>query len=84
MHNSHARIMTQNGASSMMQSLLSLDDVAELLKVSNAWVRDHATRRNPRIPCVRLGGKRALLRFRPSDVEKFIEQNLQASEREIN
>ncbi len=68
----------------MMQSLLSLDDVAELLKVSNAWVRDHATRRNPRIPCVRLGGKRALLRFRPSDVEKFIEQNLQASEREIN
>lgn len=36
-------------------SLLSLDDVAELLQVSQAWVRDHATRRSPRIPVVRLG-----------------------------
>jgi excisionase family DNA binding protein len=68
----------------MIHPLLTLDDVATQLGVSREWVRDHATRRNPRIPCVRLGGKRALLRFRPSDVEKFIEQNLQASEREIN
>jgi hypothetical protein len=60
--------------------MMTLEQVADLFGVSKAWVRDHATRRNPRIPCVRLGGKRALLRFRPSDVEKFIGQNLQASE----
>lgn len=56
--------------------LLDLDDVAELLQVSKAWVRDHATRRNPRIPAVRLGGKRALLRFRREDIELYITENL--------
>ena len=44
--------------------LLTLHQVAELLGVSKAWVRDHATRRNPRIPVVRFGDKRAVLRFR--------------------
>jgi hypothetical protein len=43
------------------QALLTLDDVAGLLCVSKAWVRDHATRRNPRIPTVRVGGKRAVV-----------------------
>jgi hypothetical protein len=38
-------------------ALLSLDDVARTLGVSKAWVRDHATRRSPRIPVVRLGGR---------------------------
>lgn len=47
---------------------LTLDRVAELLGVSKAWVRDHATRRNPRIPVVRFGDKRAVLRFRHEDV----------------
>jgi predicted DNA-binding transcriptional regulator AlpA len=56
--------------------LLTLDDVASLLGVSRAWVRDHATRRNPRIPVVRLGGRRALLRFRPQDIENFINAHL--------
>jgi predicted DNA-binding transcriptional regulator AlpA len=62
------------------EALLSLDDVARQLGVSKAWVRDHATRRNPRIPVVRLGGKRALLRFRPQDVEQFITEHLISSE----
>ena len=57
-------------------SLLTLDDVAIHLGVSKAWVRDHATRRTPRIPVVRLGGKRAILRFRQQDVEMFIAQHL--------
>jgi excisionase family DNA binding protein len=56
--------------------LLSLEEVANLLGVSKAWVRDHTTRRSPRIPVVRLGGRRALLRFRPQDVDKFIAENL--------
>lgn len=58
------------------ESLLSLEQVAEHLNVSRDWVRDHATRRNPRIPVVRLGGRRALLRFRPQDVQQFITENL--------
>jgi predicted DNA-binding transcriptional regulator AlpA len=60
--------------------LLALGDVASLLGVSKAWVRDHATRRNPRIPVVRLGGRRALLRFRQQDVENFIAEHLISTE----
>jgi predicted DNA-binding transcriptional regulator AlpA len=60
--------------------LLTLDHVAQLLGVSKAWVRDHATRRNPRLPVVRLGGKRAILRFRSQDVENFINAHLQVQE----
>lgn len=67
--------MNENG------KLLTIADVANQLNASRAWVRDHATRRNPRIPCVRLGGRRALLRFRPADVEAFIEQHLCSTER---
>lgn len=60
--------------------LLSLCDVAARLGVSRAWVRDHATRRNPRIPVVRIGGKRAVLRFRPQDIENFINAHLQVQQ----
>jgi predicted DNA-binding transcriptional regulator AlpA len=57
-------------------SLLTLDQVAEMFQVSKAWVRDHATRREPRIPVVRFGDRRAVLRFRAQDVEQFIAQHL--------
>jgi predicted DNA-binding transcriptional regulator AlpA len=57
--------------------LLTPHEVAKILEVSPAWVRDHATRRWPRLPVVRLGHKRkSLLRFRRSDVEKFISDHL--------
>jgi hypothetical protein len=56
-------------------SLLTLDQVASLLGTSKGWVRDHATRRHPRIPVVRFGDKHAVLRFRPQDVEAFIKNN---------
>jgi excisionase family DNA binding protein len=59
-----------------MIPLMTLDEVAAWLGVSKAWVRDHATRRNPRIPVVRFGERRAVLRFRPEDVEAFINSNL--------
>lgn len=65
---------------SQPKPLLTLDDVATLLGVSKSWVRDHATRRNPRIPVVRLGHRRAVLRFRPQDVEEFIDAHLQVQE----
>jgi excisionase family DNA binding protein len=51
------------------KQLLSVKQVAEWLAVSPAWVRDHATRKKPRLRAVRLG---KLLRFRPEDVEDFV------------
>jgi predicted DNA-binding transcriptional regulator AlpA len=56
--------------------LLTLSEVAKMLNTSKAWVRDHATRRNPRLPVVRFGGQRAILRFRLEDIETFIAQHL--------
>ena len=56
--------------------LLTPQQVAARLGVSDRWVRDHATRRSPRIPAVKLG---SLLRFRASDIEKFLSQNRLAS-----
>jgi hypothetical protein len=43
--------------------------VAERLGVSERWVRDHATRRHPRIRAVKLG---PLLRFRWCDVQELV------------
>jgi hypothetical protein len=63
-----------------LRALLTLDQVAEMLGVSKAWVRDHATRRSPRIPVVRFGDRRGLLRFRPEDIEGFIKSNLLSAE----
>lgn len=53
-----------------VERLLTAKEVAKKLGVSERWVRDHATRRNPRIPCVPLG---SLIRFLESDVESFIQ-----------
>jgi excisionase family DNA binding protein len=50
--------------------LLGPGEVAKWLGVSSGWVRDHATRKSPRIPAVKVG---KLLRFRPEDVEAFIQ-----------
>jgi excisionase family DNA binding protein len=52
--------------------LLTPQEVASRLGVSERWVRDHATRRFPRIPAVKLG---PLLRFRLSDIEDFLNEN---------
>ena len=50
--------------------LLGPTEVAKWLGVSSGWVRDHATRKAPRIRAVKVG---KLLRFRPEDVEAFIQ-----------
>src|SRR5579872_3023248 len=57
--------------------LWTLDEVAEFLQMSPGWVRDHATRRQPRIPSIRLGSHRAVLRFRPQDVQQFVNEHFQ-------
>lgn len=51
--------------------LLTPGEVASRFHVSVGWVRDHATRKQPRLRYVKLG---KLLRFRPEDVEEFIRQ----------
>jgi excisionase family DNA binding protein len=55
--------------------LLTPAQVAKRLQVSPRWVRDHATRRTPRIPAIDLGAR---LRFRQADVEEFIRSQGQA------
>ena len=54
-----------------MEKLLTAEEVAEILNVSTAWVYDHADRKRPLIPSVRLG---KAVRFQPQAVEKFIEE----------
>jgi len=56
--------------------LLKPEQVAERLNVSVDWVRDHSSRKMPRLPVIRLGGgpgRAGLLRYRASEIEKFIE-----------
>lgn len=50
-------------------SLLEASEVAKWLGVSEQWVREHGTKREPRLNSIRVG---RLLRFRREDVEDFI------------
>jgi excisionase family DNA binding protein len=52
-----------------LESLLTVDEVAGLLRLRPSTVRAYAERGS--LPCVRIGGR---LRFRPSDVRLWIEQ----------
>jgi len=52
------------------ERLWTAQQTADLLGVSDRWVRDHATRRFPKLPVIKLG---SLLRFRPADIEAFID-----------
>lgn len=64
--------------------LLTPEQVAARLNVSPDWVRDHSSRKTPRLPVIRLGGgpgRAGLLRYRASDIEKFIQEMARASER---
>jgi excisionase family DNA binding protein len=54
--------------------LLTVEDMARRLQVSAAWVRDHATRKRPRLPVVRVG---KLLRFRREEIEQWIRDQSQ-------
>lgn len=56
---------------SLRENLLTVTQLAKRLGMSPQWVRDHIERRHPRIPCVRLGSS---IRFRPSDIDQFIDQ----------
>ena len=51
------------------ERLLNARQVADRLGVSERFIRDHTTRRSPRIPAVRLG---KLIRYRRADVDVFM------------
>jgi excisionase family DNA binding protein len=63
------REMRVSAERASVQRLLGPADVARWLGVSSGWVRDHATRKEPRLKAVKVG---KLLRFRPEDVEDFL------------
>ena len=52
------------------ERLLNAREVAARLGVSERWVRDHTSRRSPKIRAVKLG---TLVRYRRADVETFME-----------
>jgi hypothetical protein len=61
------------------ESLLTIDQAAEYLSVSPAYVWDHSARRVPRepiIPVVKIkapGQRRATLRYRRDHLRQFVE-----------
>jgi excisionase family DNA binding protein len=61
--------VSTTSAHARFEQLLTSREVASWLGVSDRWVRDHATRRKPKIPSVSLS---SLMRFRREDVEAFI------------
>jgi excisionase family DNA binding protein len=58
------------------ERLMTVAEVADRLNVSPQWVYDHATRSDPRLPCIRLGGA---VRFALTAIDQFIEQQSKAS-----
>ena len=52
-----------------MEKLLSVKQVAEILGVSEGWVRDHATRKRPRLPVIKLG---KYLRFSEPEIDNWV------------
>jgi len=56
------------------KALLTPKQVADMLGMKIGWVLDHASRKEPRLRCVRLGTR--MPRFRRADVEAFIEEHL--------
>jgi len=59
------------------ERLLNAREVAVHLGVSERWVRDHTTRRSPRIRGVKLG---PLMLYRVADVEEFMRGLLTSKE----
>ena len=59
-----------------IDELITPEQLGKELSVSQAWIRDHTSgRRKPPLPHIRLGERRALLRFRRSEIEAFLKCN---------
>jgi predicted DNA-binding transcriptional regulator AlpA len=65
-----AQMITEQSLS--VDPLLTVEDVAERLKVSRDWVWDHSSRKAPYLPVIRMGD--GALRYRASKIEEFIDE----------
>ena len=59
------------------EPLLTAEDVAKRLNVSTDWVWDHSSRKRPYLPVIRMSD--GVLRYRPSEVEEFVNERERAS-----
>jgi len=60
-----------------VDSLLTAEEVALMLKVSKDWVWDHSSRRLPYLPVIRMSD--GALRYRVSGIEEFLRERERAS-----
>lgn len=51
------------------EEFLTVREVAKRLRMSEGWVYAHATKAEPRLPSVKIGGS---LRFRKSKIDEWI------------
>jgi hypothetical protein len=69
LHPIESTVLSQSVGVSGNDRLLNARQVAARLGVSERWVRDHTTRRSPRIRGLKMG---SLMRYRLADVEAFL------------
>jgi predicted DNA-binding transcriptional regulator AlpA len=55
-----------------IDSLLTVEDVAERLRVSRDWVWDHSSRKAPYLPVIRMSD--GVLRYRESQIAEFVNE----------
>ena len=70
-----AQMITEQSLS--VDPLLTVEDVAERLKVSRDWVWDHSSRRLPYLPVIRMSD--GALRYRASGIEEFLKERERAA-----
>ena len=68
-HTIESTALSQSVAMPGNDRLMNARQVATKLGVSERWVRDHTTRRSPRIRGLKMG---SLMRYRLADVEAFL------------
>jgi len=62
--------------------LLDAKDVAQMLNVSESWVRDHSQPNGPEphLPAMKFGsGKTAVVRYHPADLQEFLLRQREAA-----
>jgi predicted DNA-binding transcriptional regulator AlpA len=69
LHRIESTTLSQSINATVNDRLMNARQVAAKLGVSERWVRDHTTRRSPRIRGLKMG---SLMRYRLTDVEAFL------------
>jgi predicted DNA-binding transcriptional regulator AlpA len=69
LHPTESTALSQSVTMPGNERLMNARQVAAKLGVSERWVRDHTTRRSPRIRGLKMG---SLMRYRLADVEAFL------------